>query len=64
MPRTFIVVRRWPRNTSLFTARAAPTEQGDRKFIGNTRLPVVAVWVGHAPIAEEVPLEFRGGLQA
>jgi hypothetical protein len=64
MPRTFIVIRRWPRKTPLFTSAAAPTERGNRKFCGNTQWPVVAVWAGPKPITEEVPVRFRDGVQA
>jgi len=63
MPRTFRVVRRWAVGTELFTAPTSHAEHGDRKSVGGTRWPVVAVWVGPSPIVERIPVDFVDAVQ-
>ena len=50
MPRTFQVVARFPAGSQLFTAPVPAHAGGGRRYVGDTRWPVVAVWVGPEPL--------------
>ena len=62
MPRTFIRVRDFPRNSNLFTAPPFPVDAvNGRRLCGNTRWAVEVYYVGPGPLTESPPERFMAG---